>query len=388
MSVLVVGAGRSGTSALTAALEGMGLYVGPQAGLVGPSPQNPEGFFELQAVANLNEELLDHLGGAWDCPPDISEGWLADPGIAEFIGRAQEIVIASYGQRQFVLKDPRLALLLPFWRRVLLDRCCVVMIVRDPAAVAWSLSLSFGWSAIASLTLWSTYNRSAIAGLSGLPVHVCSYDDLLETPVEVLTSINASLHDWDEIPKDADFDAAVARINPGLRRDTWPRSQTDFVTPPDEFISLAEALMEKRGRHDSFDSGNLPEAGPWQRALLEERRIGGVRLQTAQSVIEALRDDYETLQTVSSQSIESLSTAGEDLRTELSGLRAELSNLRAELSDTRKDLENVRTESEERRNEADAARSDLERLMHTRTFRYTSWLRDRYATLRRGFGLR
>ena len=380
MSVLVVGAGRSGTSALTAALEAMGLFVGPPTGLVGPSPQNPEGFFELRAVVQLNEELLNHLGGAWDCPPELTEGWFADPGIADFIGRAQELVIASFGQRQFVLKDPRLALLLPFWRRVLLDRCCAVMIVRDPAAVAWSLSLSFGWSAMTSLTLWSTYNRSAIAGLSGLPVHVCSYDELLETPVEVLTSISASLHDWDEIPKDADFDAAVARINPGFRRDTWPRSQPDYATPPGEFISLAEALMEKRGRHDSFDSENLPDAGPWQASLLEERRISGVRLRTAQSVIEALRDEYETLDTTSSQSIGSLSATCEDLRAQWSGTRTELESVRTE-------LEAMRSECHERSNEADAARNDLERLMRSRTFRYTSWLRVRYAILRRRLGL-
>jgi hypothetical protein len=380
LSVLVVGAGRSGTSALTAALEAMGLFVGPPTGLVGPSPQNPEGFFELRAVVQLNEELLNHLGGAWDCPPELTESWFADPGIGAFLGRAQELVIASFGQRQFVLKDPRLALLLPFWRRVLLDRCCAVMIVRDPAAVAWSLSLSFGWSAIASLTLWSAYNRSAVAGLSGLPVHVCSYDELLENPVEVLTSICASLHDWDEIPKDADFDAAVARINPGLRRDTWPRSQTDFVTPPGEFISLAEALMEKRGRHDSFDSGNLPEVGSWQRSLLEERRISGGRLRTAQSAIEALRDEYEARQTASSQAIESLNATCEDLRAQSSGLRAELSASRTE-------LERVRSVCQRRSSEADAARDDLERLIQSRTFRYTSWLRIRYATLRRGLGL-
>src|SRR5665213_140356 len=132
VSVLVIGAGRSGTSALTGALEALGLFVGPPEGLIPSSPQNPEGFFENQGVAALNEELLIHLGGGWDSPPDLPEGWLADVGVEAFIYRAQELVVSMFGKKQFVLKDPRISLLLPFWRRVLLDRCCAVMVVRDP----------------------------------------------------------------------------------------------------------------------------------------------------------------------------------------------------------------------------------------------------------------
>jgi len=376
MSVLVIGAGRSGTSALAGALEALGLSVGPQADLVPSSQQNPSGFFELRAVAELNEELLIHFGGAWDCPPALPENWFTDPGMADFIGRAQELLKASFGQNPFVLKDPRIALLLPFWRRVLLDRCCAVMVVRDPTAVAWSLSLSFGWSGISSLVLWSTYNRSAIDGLSGLPVHICSYEELVETPVETLTAITESLRLWDEVPKDSDFDAAVARINPGLRRDTWPRNQTDFVTPPPEFARLASALMEKRGRHDSFDPGNLPDPGPWHPALLEERRTGRLQQRASRDLIDALAAECATLRA----DCEALQANGDGLRMDNERLRTQAQQLESQVAVARTELASME-------DEVDGVRDDLDRLLQSRTFRYTATLRNLYAAFRREVGL-
>jgi hypothetical protein len=376
VSVLVVGAGRSGTSALTGALEAMGLFVGPPTHRVPPSPQNPEGFFELQGVAHLNEEILAHLGGAWDSPPDLRPGWLGHPGMAEFLGRGQELVASTFGPRPFVLKDPRIALLLPFWRRVLLDRCCAVMVVRDPTAVAWSLSLSFGWPPLTGLSLWSTYNRSAIAGLSGLPVHLCSYDELVETPVEALTAIAESLHHWDELPKDADFDAGVARINPGLRRDTWPRDQTELVTPPAEFVALTGALMERRGRHDAFETGDLPEPGPWLHALLEERRMGAVRLRASRDLVDDLRTERDRWRADSETS-----------RSEHEAKSRECASLRAGAEELDRDLAASRSELEAVRRQADVLGDDLDAVLQSRTFRYTSSLRRAYSVLRRVLGL-
>ena len=185
-----------------------------------------------------------------------------------------------------------------------------------------------------------------------------------------------SLRHWDEIPKDADFDAAVAQINPGLRRDTWPRNQAEIVTPPSEFTSLAEALLERRGRHESFGAGPLPPAGPWQYALLEERRIGGVRLRASRQEIDALTTEYGILR-----------TGGEQLRMEVGALHAEGDELRAQVKHFEAQVNAVRTELDARQNEVDAARNELDRLLQSRTFRYTAALRGLYATLRREIGL-
>src|SRR5271163_926199 len=207
MSVLVVGMHRSGTSAVAAALEAAGLYAGPTAELVPASSENPEGFYELRAMADLNDEILAHLGGVLYAPPQRSGNWISDPGLDPFLRRGRELVASSYASRTFFLKDPRIALLLPFWRRVLLDRCCAVLVVRDPAEAAWSLSLRDGIPILTGLALWAEYNRSALEGLAGLPVHICHYADLVTQPKNTVEAITASLAHWAELPADADVGA-------------------------------------------------------------------------------------------------------------------------------------------------------------------------------------
>jgi len=241
---------------------------------------NPEGHLELEAVGDLNDEILVHLGGTWDGPPALPEGWATDPEMDAFVERARALVDASFEGNRFVLKDPRFALLLPLWRRALLDRFCAIVIVRDPVAVAWSLALRDGLSTLTSFALWSSYYRSALEGLSGLQVHVCNYAALVESPATVLPDVFAGLADWGELPGDADVEAAIARVKPGLQRNTWPRGQLEFELPA-EVSALGKLLGELDGRHDSFDVGVLPERGWWEHDLLDERRIAGLRLRAA-----------------------------------------------------------------------------------------------------------
>src|ERR1700722_4433954 len=116
MGILVVGVHRSGTSAMAGALEAMGLDAGPPDGLMAGDVGNPDGYYELQAVADLNDEILAHLGGAWHSPPALGPSWNASVPIAGFVRRARDLLAASYGKRtDFVLKDPRISLVLPLW---------------------------------------------------------------------------------------------------------------------------------------------------------------------------------------------------------------------------------------------------------------------------------
>ncbi len=280
MGVLVIGMHRSGTSALAGALEAAGLSAGPRDDLMPADRGNPDGHLELEGVGDLDDEILVRFGGTWDAPPSLADGWAVDPDVDAFVDRARLLVDASFPGDRFVLKDPRFALLLPLWRRALLDRFCAVVIVRDPTAVAWSLALRDGLSTLTSFALWSSYYRSALDGLSGLPVHVCRYEELVENPAEVLTAVTASLRDWGELPEDADIDAAIARVKPGLQRNTWPRSQLEFELPA-EVSALDKLLGELDGRHESFDVGLLPERGWWEHDLLEERRVAGLRLRAS-----------------------------------------------------------------------------------------------------------
>jgi hypothetical protein len=271
MGVLVIGMHRSGTSALAGALDAMGLSAGKPDGLMRADRANPAGYYEQQGVADLNDEILSDLGGAWDCPPELTGGWSADPALAPFVSRAAELVDACMAGQNFVLKDPRIAILLPLWRRALLDRCSVVMIVRNPVEVAWSLFRRDGLPLLTGMALWASYNRAALAGLDGLPVHICSYEDLVTAPTPTLGEVAASLQAWEELPEPVDLDLASTRIQSKLRRDTWPRTRSELLDLPEEIAAFEKLLSERAGRHQRFEC-EKPAAPWWERSLFEERR--------------------------------------------------------------------------------------------------------------------
>ncbi len=262
---------RSGTSALASVLGALGLDPGSSDGLMRADVGNPEGYFEVESIAALDERILRDYGGRWDIPPLLAPGWATEVGARQLVGELRATFDATFSSRHFVLKDPRISLLLPLWRQALLDRVAVVLVVRDPAEVAWSLALRDGMAPLTGLGLWAAYNRSLLADLEGLSVHVCHYRDLVERPRDVVGAVAASLAAWGELDGE-DLDAASARVRPSLRRDTHPTSDPILADPPPSIRELATALAELDGRHDHF-STVVPSPGWWEGPLIDERRV-------------------------------------------------------------------------------------------------------------------
>ena len=262
---------RSGTSALASVLGALGLDPGSADGLMRPDVGNPDGYFEVESVAALDERILRDYGGRWDIPPLLAPGWATEVGARELVAELRATFEATFANHRFVLKDPRMSLLLPLWRQALLDRVAVVVVVRDPAEVAWSLALRDGMAPLTGLGLWAAYNRTLLADLEGLPVHFCSYRDLVERPRDVVGTVAASLAAWGELD-DQDLDAAVARVRPSLRRDTHPATDPILAEPPSSVRELAAALAALDGRHDHFTT-TVPSPGWWEGPLLDERRV-------------------------------------------------------------------------------------------------------------------
>jgi len=324
VGVLVIGMHRSGTSALSGVLEGLGLNAGAPEAMMSSDTGNPEGYYEQRPIVDLNEEILEAHGGRWDSPPLLAAGWANELDADQYIARAEGLLARSFSGRHFVLKDPRVSLLLPMWRKVLLDRGCAVVIVRDPSEVAWSLALRDSIPSLTGLALWSAYNRAALAGLSGMAVHMCDYTDLVQRPREVVSEIVASLQAWGEVPPEADLDRAIARVKPDLRRDTRPSDDLEAVATPDEITRFAQYLLERTGRHDAFDEGPSPAQGWWEAPLLNERRLilqrSAVRVHELEALSEALARDNEALRAQS-----------DELRGELELTGAALARVRAML---------------------------------------------------------
>jgi hypothetical protein len=181
-AVCVTGMHRSGTSLATRALEALGVWLGRDGSLLPPGPDNPAGYFENQAIQELDDELLAHLGGSWDQPPTLAGDWADDPGLDAFRRRAGEVVARDLGggdasgaeaHGPVGFKDPRLSLLLPFWRTVVPVRATVVL-VRAPAQVAGSLARRNQIDPPQAAALWLRY---LLAATTNDPEHLLVTQD-------------------------------------------------------------------------------------------------------------------------------------------------------------------------------------------------------------------
>jgi len=158
MPVCIAGMHRSGTSMVANLLRGGGLYLGTDADLKSASQYNADGFWEHVRLVDLNEEILNRLGGGWDAPPPMPEGWVGAEPLRDLHASARAILEEFSGHEPWGWKDPRNSLTLPFWRRHLPDPK-VVICVRNPLEVALSLRRRNILSYALSMILWTVYNE-------------------------------------------------------------------------------------------------------------------------------------------------------------------------------------------------------------------------------------
>jgi hypothetical protein len=178
---LVLGMHRSGTSAVTQVLALAGARL-PQNVMAGDQ-HNAKGYFEPWRIALFNDERLRAAGGAWDDVFVYPYKPLPDRDERRWLNRAEALFGEEYGDETWpLLKDPRITVLMPFWRQVMAEleiatRC--VIPVRHPLAVAGSLARRNGFSAQKSVLLWTAYMLAAEAYTRDLPRAFVSYDGLL-----------------------------------------------------------------------------------------------------------------------------------------------------------------------------------------------------------------
>ena len=178
---LVLGMHRSGTSAVTQmlALAGASLPENVMAG----DEHNAKGYFEPWKIALINDGRLRAGGAAWDDIFAFPYKPLSTKAERGWLNHAEALFEAEYGDVRYpLLKDPRVTVLMPFWRTVLTElevaaRC--VIPVRHPMAVAGSLARRNGFAPEKSVLIWTAYMLAAEAYTRDLPRAFVSYDGLL-----------------------------------------------------------------------------------------------------------------------------------------------------------------------------------------------------------------
>lgn len=164
--VFVIGMHRSGTSALTGVLTALGLN--PGGPLLGANESNAKGHFELISAVEHNERLLKTLGRKWSDVSAMPEDWWLRPDVLDQLPDAVAIITDLAARGRWVLKDPRICLLLPHWLeacdRAGVDVSCVVAL-RNPADVASSLMRRDGIPLAMGALMWVRHLGAALTAM-------------------------------------------------------------------------------------------------------------------------------------------------------------------------------------------------------------------------------
>ena len=183
--VVVLGMHRSGTSAIARGLQTMGVALGDR---LQPSAKgiNDKGYWEDIDFVALNAEMLEISGRSWhslDPIQTIDVDNLCDRG---YLSRATDRLHSKiHGSECFGLKDPRTAVLLPFWERVFVNgdfNVRYVFAIRNPLSVVNSLTRRDGFDPEKSFFLWAEHMVSGLANIGSRPFILLDYDRLISDP--------------------------------------------------------------------------------------------------------------------------------------------------------------------------------------------------------------
>jgi hypothetical protein len=193
MNLLITGMHRSGTSMLTALLNMAGADVGDRSTLTGPGQWNKKGFWEQNGIRAINEELLIAAEAEWDRPLRFSLDKLGEERLQKLRDAAKSELSRFDGTVDWVLKDPRFCLTLPFWS-ALLSQPIAIIPVRSPLEVAQSLFSRNGIPLPIGVALWEWYLLKAVESSSSIPRVLVSHAALTQCPVEALGKLVGELH--------------------------------------------------------------------------------------------------------------------------------------------------------------------------------------------------
>lgn len=258
MQLIILGMHRSGTSVLARMLNLMGAYFGPEGMSTGALPENPKGFWERRDVRALNDAVLHSIGCDWNRVHAFDPARVPDGVVAKFDAEASKLVLELDAHRPWMLKEPRLCLLFPLWRRLFEVPFCI-HILRHPVEVASSLHRRNGMPIPVGLALWEKYARAALSASSDLPGIMVAHAELRSSPVATVARIHRQLEDAGigglRMPAAREIETFV---DPGLHREDKDRSDLQAFADAPQIALYERMLAWSPG--DDWDATLPPEA--------------------------------------------------------------------------------------------------------------------------------
>jgi hypothetical protein len=259
-AVLVLGAGRSGTSLTARALQAVGVDLGNN--FKPASRKNPSGFFEDRALLALSKRLRRSLSLRPDSLRLLDDSVWSSPAVNHFLDPFEQTIRAQFGQsRIWGFKYARTMRLLPFWMR-LFERMNIeanfLMPIRNPLSVARSrekLDKNRGAQEHSDLE-WLVNVVPYFPLVKGHRLVVIDYDQLLTAPMDQLNRIAAGLAlEVDETVESEKRNFCENFIRSGLRHSQFTVEelrQSDRINP---MIKSAYPWLDRLAK-DETDSSN------------------------------------------------------------------------------------------------------------------------------------
>ena len=264
-ALFVLGMHRSGTSAITGALRHCDVWVGEEKELTEANVENPQGFWERRDMRDLCDQMLHTAGADWWKLSNFDPKAIPRAALTEQRRNFEKIVSELDNYQAWVIKEPRLCLLMPVLRHYVKNPVCI-HIHRNPLEVARSLQTRNGFSISAGLALWEVYNLHALRASEGLPRISLSYEALMQYPVETL---NALVKELDGLGGGHPIKPDSGLIERFIDLDLYRQRATDEETE-DYLLPSQRALWLRLRSGEVFDGDlNIPVSEATRQALLD-----------------------------------------------------------------------------------------------------------------------
>ena len=278
-AIFIVGYYRSGTSALSGALQHAGVKFYNEAD---PNEHNPLGFYEIPELIEFDARLFAHLGVDWPDVRGLPDGWVDRPDITPFATQLEDVLRRRFPpqDRLWGLKHPHLCRTLPLYERVARragHTPHIIHIFRDPWISAASQCYKNGLSRAHALLLWLTYATNAERQARHLPRCWLTYHELLSDPAGQLRKIEAALGLTLQGPEGGDLAQASAYLTSQLDR-SKPLPREQLCNPLERLVDRTWAAIQAR----QF------EAGQWDEFAAETADLVGFLAEIGSSKARAL----------------------------------------------------------------------------------------------------
>ena len=268
-ALFVLGMHRSGTSAITGALRHCGIWVGEEEELTDANIENPLGFWERRDMRDLCDQMLHTAGADWWKVANFDLKTIPRLILTEQSRKFEKIVSALDKYDAWVLKEPRLCLLLPVLRHYINNLVCI-HIHRNPLEVARSLQTRNGFSISAGLALWEAYNLYALRASEGLPRISLSYETLMEDPLEALNALVKELEGLGETEVIKPDNGFIERF---IDRNLYHQRATEEETE-DYLLPSQRALWLRLRTGEAFEyDNNIPISEATRQSLFDLESI-------------------------------------------------------------------------------------------------------------------